>query len=701
METPSSHLVFAHVVTFNNETTIIPCLESVLAQQGFTLWKNLFLYVTDNSSSDKTVQFVSTHFADRVRLKTNSLNMGFTGAHNSAISFALSCNAQYVLLLNPDARLEADALGHLLAALDFDPRAGTACPKLLRADAQLNPVSPSVMDGAGMFITPAIRHFDRGSQESDLGQYEKEEYVFGASGAAILMSRAFILDAARKISGPDKQLRLFDDTFFAYREDADLAWRGQWLGWKCRYVPSAVGYHQRRVLPANRKALAVELNAYSVRNRFLLQFNNFSFWANLHCLPWQTFRNLLVVAAACTVERSSYPALRAAFVLAPQALRKRRILLDEARVSSSDMARWFSFKPHSEPALTERPASKKIRSLLAVVVNFNSGPRLGDCLNSLSPALHEIIQDMPIKVSVVDNGSDDLSAKRVEPMFRGTGLFSFEMSPSNLGFAGAINSAVRKDESDAVLVLNPDVHVSAESIRLLVSALDSHDTLGAIAPVLIGKDEKVQFGFTARSLPTLGSTLAELFYLHRLLPDNRWTRRYQLKDDIFVNQYLTRSPADQGSPYEHLDRPLVVPQPPAACLLIRKSAFDAVGGFDHCFWPAWFEDVDFAKRLQAKGFVCAVLSKAAANHEGGYSVQTLEPGRFSEIWYPNLRRYWAKHGTKLEYICFRCALPLALFMRSAVAFFDGIFPGRQTKKQAAEKLSNSQSLFRLAVKSLV
>lgn len=700
METPGSKLVFAHVVTYNNGATIVPCLESILNQRGFTLWSNLFVCVTDNNSSDNTAQLVSGHFADRVRLKKNSLNMGFTGAHNSGISIALSCSAEYVLLLNPDARLEADALGHLLAALENDPRAGTACPKLLRADHLLNPAVPPVLDSAGMFITPAIRHFDRGSQKQDTGQYDKDEYVFGASGAAILMRRAFILDAARRTPGPDEQIRLFDDSFFAYREDADLAWRAQWLGWKCRYVPRAIGYHQRQVLPENRKALAAELNAYSVRNRFLLQFNNFSLPANLHCLPWQLLRNLLVIAGVCTVERSSYPALRAAFALAPQALRQRRTLLRRARVAASDISRWFSFKPHSEPALVPQQAAK-IKSLLAVVVNYNSGARLGDCLTSLSSALQEVSQETAVRVVVVDNGSTDLSAQRIEPMFRGTSIFSFEMSPANLGFAAAINLAVSKEPADAVLVLNPDVHVSGASIRRLVNTLDNYGALGAVAPVLIGQNEQVQFGFTARSFPTLGSTLAELFYLHRLLPGNRWTRRYQLRDDSFINQYLTQSPAEEGVPYEHAEHPLAVEQPPAACLLIRRTAFDAVGGFDQSFWPAWFEDVDFAKRLLAKGFLCAVFGPATARHEGGYSVPALPPGRFAEIWYPNLRRYWAKHGRPLEYVCFRCALPAALLLRSAVSFIDGLFPGGQTEAQAKDKLALARTLISLAIRAFV
>ena len=97
--------------------------------------------------------------------------------------------------------------------------------------------------------------------------YEEVEEVFGATGAAVCFRRAMIDDVG--IEG-----EFFDEAFFAYREDADVAWRAQILGWDCLYVPRAIGWHVRRVLPTNRRSIAASLNRHSVRNRFLMRIKN-------------------------------------------------------------------------------------------------------------------------------------------------------------------------------------------------------------------------------------------------------------------------------------------------------------------------------------------------------------------------------------------------------------------------------------------
>ena len=66
----------------------------------------------------------------------------------------------------------------------------------------------------------------------------------------------------------------FDADFFAYREDADLAWRAQLFGWKCLYTPLAVAYHVRQVLPEKRSALPALINMHSVKNRWLMRIKN-------------------------------------------------------------------------------------------------------------------------------------------------------------------------------------------------------------------------------------------------------------------------------------------------------------------------------------------------------------------------------------------------------------------------------------------
>ena len=90
----------------------------------------------------------------------------------------------------------------------------------------------------------------------------------------------------------------FDPDFFVYREDADVAWRAQLMGWRCIYTPLARGYHVRKVLPGNRRALPPVINMHSVKNRFLMRIKNMT--PDLYRRNWLsiTARDLVVVGAA-------------------------------------------------------------------------------------------------------------------------------------------------------------------------------------------------------------------------------------------------------------------------------------------------------------------------------------------------------------------------------------------------------------------
>src|SRR5262249_35423985 len=150
----------------------------------------------------------------------------------------------------------------------------------------------------GIYFTPAMRHFDRGWGELDDGRYERREYVFGASAAAALYRRAMIQEIS--IDG-----NFFDPDFFVYREDADVAWRAQLLGWRCLDTPVAVAHHVRTVTPMNRKSVNSMINMHSVKNRALMRLKNLTpgvwrnYWASM------TARDLLVIGACLVSEPRS------------------------------------------------------------------------------------------------------------------------------------------------------------------------------------------------------------------------------------------------------------------------------------------------------------------------------------------------------------------------------------------------------------
>src|SRR5439155_16165933 len=137
--------------------------------------------------------------------------------------------SEYVLVLNPDTVLRPNFIEELIHALDARPDAASASGKLLRMDS-------TTIDSTGIVMLRSQRHLDRGADEPDIGQFDKPEDIFGASGAAAMYRRPALEDA--RIDD-----EYFDEDFFAYREDADLAWRLRLLGWNSIYVPSAVALH--------------------------------------------------------------------------------------------------------------------------------------------------------------------------------------------------------------------------------------------------------------------------------------------------------------------------------------------------------------------------------------------------------------------------------------------------------------------------
>jgi GT2 family glycosyltransferase len=142
----------------------------------------------------------------------------------------------------------------------------------------------------------------------------------------------------------------FDSDFFVYREDADVAWRSQLMGWKCLYAPYARGYHVRKVLPGNRRALPPEINMHSVKNRFLMRIKNISpnlYWRNCFSI---TSRDLVVVTCCLLWEHTSLKAYWFLFKNLKRTLAKRRLIQASQRVDDQYMASWFQYAPVSKQA---------------------------------------------------------------------------------------------------------------------------------------------------------------------------------------------------------------------------------------------------------------------------------------------------------------------------------------------------------------
>ncbi len=317
------------IVTFNSARFIAQCLQFVMEQN----YPGLEIVVVDNASSDGT-QAILKQFENKARVVYNQQNLGFAGGQNQAMGLS---KADWWLVLNPDVRLTPNFVSALVTAGEADPKIGSVCGKLLGMAPDLTIPKEPVFDSTGIVFTPNLRHFDRGSQLPDQGQYDKPEYVFGATGAACLYRRTMMDEIA--LNG-----EYFDDDFFAYREDADLAWRAQLYGWKCLYTPTAVAYHVRHVLPEKRSELPALINMHSVKNRWLMRIKNITADLYLRHFLAITVRDCLVIGGCLLREFSSLRGFVIVARLWRKTWAKRRVIMQKRRVSDEYMAAWFTGK---------------------------------------------------------------------------------------------------------------------------------------------------------------------------------------------------------------------------------------------------------------------------------------------------------------------------------------------------------------------
>jgi len=274
-----------------------------------------------------------------VRVIRCDRNLGFAEAQNRAIR---SSSAPWVLTLNPDVLLCPGFIRALVEAGQADPEAGAVCGKLLSIGPGFTPLDSPRIDSTGICFTPALRHFDRGWGEPDRGAYANPEYVFGASAAAALYRRTMIDDVAT--SGD-----FFDRDFFIYREDADVAWRAQLLGWRTLYTPRAKAFHVRTVTPANRRSQPAIVNMHSVKNRFLMRVKNITGGVYRRCWLAATLRDAMVVGASFLWEPTSAVAFWHIARCLPRALAQRRAIMARRRIGDEELEAWFSFAPTAQP----------------------------------------------------------------------------------------------------------------------------------------------------------------------------------------------------------------------------------------------------------------------------------------------------------------------------------------------------------------
>jgi N-acetylglucosaminyl-diphospho-decaprenol L-rhamnosyltransferase len=260
--------------------------------------------------------------------------------------------------------------------------------------------------------------------------------------------------------------------------------------------------------------------------------------------------------------------------------------------------------------------------------------------------------------TIVDNGSTDGTEAAVRSL---GGQVEVVRNEDNVGFARACNQGARRGSGEYILFLNSDVFVRPRAIARLASFLDSHPSHVAAAGKLVdvGTDD-AQVGFAIRSYPTLARQLALMIGLEKHWPTNPISRKQLMLDFDY-----SRTQDVEG-------------QPAGACLFVRRTALEAVGGFDEGFF-FWFEDVDLVRRLRAHGRV-AYVHDAVFEHAGGGTFSHWQRPEIVRTRYESLFRYFRKHHRRTEVAALALAagalaavraIPLTLYDRSrARAYYD-------------------------------
>ncbi len=283
-----------------------------------------------------------------------------------------------------------------------------------------------------------------------------------------------------------------------------------------------------------------------------------------------------------------------------------------------------------------------------IIVNWNTRERLRECLRSVFSSEGTA----SFEVFVVDNASEDGSAEMILHEYPKVILIE---NKTNRGFAAANNQAIRRSQGSNILLLNPDCELTPGALENLLIFIKSKPLAGVVGGKLFGKDNELQF--SVRRFPTLASQAAILLKLPHLAPNLPSVKRYLAED------YNYRAPgaADQVM---------------GAFFAIPRHVLAEVGLLDENFY-IWFEEVDFCKRVRARGYEVLFTPMAEAKHVGGESFGRLLALPKQRIWNRSLSFYLRKHHGVLPWLAIQPFRPISL----ALSYLHDIY-GKITKNRS-------------------
>lgn len=261
------------IVSVGAKDYIKLCLDSLLKQSHLPSE----IIVIDNSSRANCAQEI-TKLYPGVKLYSGPENLFYAAALNKGISLS---EGEFVLCLNDDVVLDREFIREALKGFLINKQIGSVSGKILRADGK-------ILDSTGLFISVWRTPKERGYGRRDSGQFNKNGFIFGVSGAAAFYRREMLVSIMERGD-------YFDSDFRMFYEDLDISWRAQRYGWLAYYISTALIYHVRggSFRPDSginksiaRKYLNDQLLCDLIKNRYLTILKNEAFFSCLaHLIP--------------------------------------------------------------------------------------------------------------------------------------------------------------------------------------------------------------------------------------------------------------------------------------------------------------------------------------------------------------------------------------------------------------------------------
>ncbi len=373
-------IVTISLINYNGKKFVFQAIESAVDQN----YPNLEIILIDNDSTDGTreeiekripqwkekreeikrrLQEDSVHEygSNSIKYIKNKENAGFGRPHNEAMR---TMKGDFILLLNYDAILKPNYIENVLKPF-CDEKVGAVQGKLLRYNFDKNELyrkkeNPelNVIDTTGLRMLKNRRIVCIGQGQSDTGQSEEEKEIFGADGAVPVYRKSALEDVKLKIIDHkllDNTLHdyeYFDENFFMYKEDVDLAWRFRLAGWKAVYTPKAVAYHGRGSgdsmannyidIIKERRKINNFAKYLSFKHQRLMQIkNDFPSLLFTKHFPQFIIKELGAWAYMIVFERFFFKVMKDLYHDVPVFLKKRKMVMARRKVGVREMGKWF------------------------------------------------------------------------------------------------------------------------------------------------------------------------------------------------------------------------------------------------------------------------------------------------------------------------------------------------------------------------